>query len=293
MSEQKTGKTQVSDHNLALVYLLQNRRIAAATQNIMMVSFPGSKTFGLLFLLAAAAAVSAADTKQGALRATKEQERQNEPVQEGGLRNPRLQREMQERATGDIFENGGDDSFIVGGTPVASATTYPYFVHNPGCGSTLIHDDIVLTAAHCRDGNDGTIAETVYLLGTTQLTGIQRTAIRQVTHPNYDDETVANDFMIQKLSKSALVDDSGVATGAAAISLNTNSAVPVVGSNLKVMGYGDTTSGGTASTVLLEATVQAISDADCNAANRYNGEIIGSVMLCAGRLGVDTCQGTV
>ena len=40
------------------------------------------------------------------------------------------------------------DEPIVGGTPVEMP--YPYFAHwyDIGCGATLIHDDILLTAAH-------------------------------------------------------------------------------------------------------------------------------------------------
>jgi secreted trypsin-like serine protease len=41
------------------------------------------------------------------------------------------------------------DVRIVGGN-VAADDDYPYFVFWEGCGGTLIHEDIVLTAAHVR-----------------------------------------------------------------------------------------------------------------------------------------------
>lgn len=198
------------------------------------------------------------------------------------------------------------DGEIVGGSPVPSATTYPYFVHWPriGCGAQLIHDDIVLSAAHCRLSTDGTISETLYLLGLTQSTGITRTATQQVTHPSYTASTFENDFLIFKLDSSALVDTSGAATGAAVITLNSDSSVPTFNNDcnpttgdLRIMGYGTTSSGGSASNVLLEATVQGISDSDCASCagiGSYGSQLNGDVMLCAGiasQGGIDSCQG--
>mgnify|MGYP005843659317 CR=1 FL=1 len=47
-----------------------------------------------------------------------------------------------------------DDSDIVGGT--LAQEPYPYFAHwTVGCGATLIHDDILLSAAHCSVGYGG------------------------------------------------------------------------------------------------------------------------------------------
>jgi len=189
---------------------------------------------------------------------------------------------------------GSNDGSIVGGTAVNSPLTYPYFVHWPriGCGAQLIHDDIVLCAAHCGS-RDGVISETLYLLGTTRGTGMIRRAIFQASHPNYSSLTEANDYMVFKLDSSALVDSFGAATGAATVTLNTNSAIPVAGSSLRIMGYGTTSSGGFSSSTLLEATVQAVSDTACNAVGSYNGAIVENVMLCAGVMGggIDTCQG--
>lgn len=201
-----------------------------------------------------------------------------------GLRDSQFHREM---------KYNHNDASIVSGTAVTSTTTYPFFVHweRIGCGGQLIHEDIVLTAAHCKSSNDGPSDETLYMLGLTQGTGLSLQTETQVAHPNYNDVTTENDFMIFKLRDSALVDGSGIATGAEVIALNTDSAVPVAGSNLKIMGYGTTSSGGVASDDLLEATVQAVSDATCNAADSYNGEIVGDVMLCAASTGIDTCQG--
>jgi len=54
-----------------------------------------------------------------------------------------------------VKQIGKQEIRIVGGTPVADGSIYPFYVDSNAptlCGATLIHEDILLTAAHCLGG---------------------------------------------------------------------------------------------------------------------------------------------
>ena len=78
-------------------------------------------------------------------------------------------------------------------------------------------------------------------------------------------------------------------SGSVGLSLNSQFSTPAAGQRLTIIGNGNTVEDGFQSDVLLEAEVLAVDTETCN--GPYQGEVIDSVMFCAGDKGKDTCQG--
>jgi len=77
------------------------------------------------------------------------------------------------------------------------------------------------------------------------------------------------------------------------INLNKDASKPSGNDEIIVMGYGDTSQGGSPSTTFQEVTLNHVPISDCNADGSYDGDVIGSTMFCAGveNGGKDSCQG--
>ncbi|GAX14814.1 transmembrane protease serine 6 [Fistulifera solaris] len=170
---------------------------------------------------------------------------------------------------------------IVGGTP-ATDGEYPYFVHTRGivCGGTLIHSDIVLTAAHCDEGF--AIDKTIYI-GAVQLSGEgdeSNTVKQLLLHPQYNTNTSDNDIMLIKLASTS---SSPVAQW------NTKATVPASNSKVNVIGFGATSEGGSVSSTLLEVELTVQSSQTCVETMGANT----ALQICAGETegGKDSCQG--
>jgi secreted trypsin-like serine protease len=191
---------------------------------------------------------------------------------------------------------------IVGGQ-LANRGQFPFFVdlleevggrwRRVYCGASLIHEDAVLTAAHCYDD---AVTRYEVIVGafdhsdsrTYRDNGGQRFARVRVSfaeiHPDYDRATTANDIAIMHLVSSGT--DGGRITPT---HIARNDLAP--GTSMTVIGMGALSSGGRQSTQLRHVTYPIISNSECQ--RLYDRQSITNDMLCAYRVGggVDACQG--
>jgi trypsin len=178
------------------------------------------------------------------------------------------------------------ESRIVGGND-AQQGAYPFFVQGNGCGGSLVWDDVVLTAAHCQGAFDGSVLVGPSIQSSTsggaEIIGVAQGG--QVPHPSYDGNSQAYDFMLLKLENRV------ANPNLTPIAVNSVGSNPANNDVLTVIGFGATSEGGPGSSPLKEVNVNYIDYETCN--NLYNGDIVDSVMLCAGVPGggKDSCQG--
>ncbi len=134
--------------------------------------------------------------------------------------------------TDDTTEDvGSTDSAIVGGT---TTTAYPAVgalvdVNGPFCTATVIAPRVLVTAAHCVEGNSA--SRVAFVTGPNALSPQAFVRVsRLVAHPQYDARRIANDIAVVLLASDAPV---------APIAIN---AQPLdaswVGRTLQHVGYG-------------------------------------------------------
>ncbi|KAL3823875.1 hypothetical protein ACHAXA_005457 [Cyclostephanos tholiformis] len=196
---------------------------------------------------------------------------------------------------------------IIGGSE-AVKDRFPYAVlllstSSFKCGGSLIARDVVLTAAHCKPA-----AEYAYVgeqdIGDDAEKGIPLAVKEIVPHPNFSQMLnskfgmIDNDFMLVFLGRASNADH------VVPIELNSDPAMPSVGQNVTVMGWGDTDirpgdAYQVTSEVLLNVDLTVISNEECDASegylsdgtySTYNGRITAN-MLCTWTDGKDSCQG--
>lgn len=196
---------------------------------------------------------------------------------------------------------------VVGGTAVSDGK-YPFMVslqydrsgtsplQDHFCGGTLIDASHVMTAAHCADVVDGVIgsgpvsaSRLRIVVGATVLNSSQGQA-RRITgpsaisvHPRYSPSRNSYDVAVIRLSSPV--------SGIKPIRLDPvdSNALENPGRLLRVAGWGTTSSGGTVVNRMREARPPVVSDAAGK--NAYGASYVSSLMVAAGKKGVDTCQG--
>ncbi len=188
---------------------------------------------------------------------------------------------------------------IVGGS-VAGSTRYPYYAflgfviagtngdECNQCGGTLIHEDIILSAAHCYPGRTSTDQASSYVYvgysNENAVTGYYEAGMATIVpHPQFDSLTYRNDIMIIKLDKKI--------TQVQPVTLNTNAKIPVAGVEETLIGFGLTSAQGQiGSSVLREAKVNAVNYTTCQK-DYAPITIFNDAMICSYRDGKDTCDG--
>ncbi|XP_050544251.1 transmembrane protease serine 9-like [Daktulosphaira vitifoliae] len=199
---------------------------------------------------------------------------------------------------------------IVGGQPAALGD-WPWIAaigytsinapNNPPqwlCGGTLISDRYVVTAAHCTVGI-GQRKISVARLGDLDLDSdvndgaspVDVPVERVITHENYNSQDYTNDIAVLKLKRSVSFNYLIQPICLPIMSdIRANQFVKYIP---KVAGWGTTSYRGPTSTVLMEAPVPVVENAECKRAYANKKTVIDERTLCAGYKagGIDACQG--
>jgi len=163
---------------------------------------------------------------------------------------------------------------------------YPFFTSwGTSCGATLIHDDILLTAAHCNPLETNQVVVHAYHKGRPSENSELRWIERRIVHPQYNIDTWNFDVMLLKLSEPV--------TTVEKVKINNDSSKPAVLDTVTPLGLGRIAEvDGSFPNVLQEVHVRVIDSRKCNQSPMYPGWIQDN-MICAGVSGggQDACFG--
>jgi len=162
-----------------------------------------------------------------------------------------------------------------------------------GCGGTIINCEptIIVSAAHCFQGRspakvtcgDWRLDDTDTYEQSLEVSGV-------INHPSFNAATFENDIAVVKLNGSMTCSQGKIWP---ACLPNTARYAYEGWADTVVSGWGTISSGGAISNTLKYVKVPPVSDATCNAADSYDGDIVSDQMICAGMAagGKDACQG--
>jgi secreted trypsin-like serine protease len=173
---------------------------------------------------------------------------------------------------------------IIGGEPAAPGE-FPFYVKLSSCGGSLIHEDIILTAAHCKDINLESARIGAYFYDSDD-TNAETRQIETGRYPSdYDEEdNWLNDVMVLKITSPSSLPT---------IRLNDDFASPSDGQDVTAIGLGYTDyDAETHPDALLKVNLQTVAYEQC-AADYTADKIDEDVMVCAGVQEGDegTCNG--
>lgn len=180
-------------------------------------------------------------------------------------------------------------SVIVNGTP-AEKGEFPYFVDWSGCGGSLVHHDVVLSAAHCHEyiKEDNTVYVGALYSQSTSSGAEKREIVIRRLHPDYEKYSGRYDVMLLKIDEPS---------NKSTILLNENPRRPRINENLTAIGHGRTERN-ESSPILLKVDLPRMSDELCQrsypvAIPHIARKFYPGIMLCAGyeEGGKDSCTG--
>jgi trypsin len=203
---------------------------------------------------------------------------------------------------GIATERSGGRDLVVGGHE-APEDRHSYVVSlqlggRHFCGGSLVARDVVLTAAHCRQGGGYDV-----VLGRHDFRDSDGEVIpvkRESCHPNYNEEETDNDFMLLFLERPTRARNVGL------VRLNSDGSVPSAGQQATDMGWGDMRIEEEIhvnSDVLRRAHLSVLSNEDCDSTEGWyydpaTGWTFGSTdnyitdnMLCTWAYKRGSCQG--
>ncbi|GGP50684.1 S1 family peptidase [Saccharothrix coeruleofusca] len=186
--------------------------------------------------------------------------------------------------------DSGVSPMIVGGTR-ASTSQYPWVVYlatssgSQYCGGTLVAPNKVVTAAHCTVGDSASAVRVVAGRDDKNSTaGVVARVNKIWIHPSYRTATQGYDVSVLTLDRNLNYATLPFATSA-------DTGLYAAGTSATILGWGTTSSGGSASRYLLKASVPVVSSTSCTSS--YGTSYKSAHMVCAGYTqgGTDTCQG--
>ena len=184
---------------------------------------------------------------------------------------------------------------IVGGIPVFPEFKYPWMVSLQNskfhfCGGSLLDANTIITAAHCSQRKPSSSLRVVAHRHNLALSDAQENAlvfeVKSITnHPKYSSSNYQNDVSIWKIN---LISGNASDIPAGVVKFD-NGTYSQPGTEMEVIGWGTTSSSGSASKILLTTKVPITTTEYCQKA--YSN--VSPTSICAGlpQGGKDTCQG--